>query len=237
MKCKNCNSEVNQHYCPNCGLQVEVKRIDGAYVFQEIGQVLNFEKGILYTVKELLVRPGENVRKFISEDRSRLIKPILFIIVTSLIYSLVNNFFHIEDLYINYGDMGESTVSSILQWSQNNYGYGNIIMGIFIAFTIRLFFRKYDYNFYEILILLCFVMGTGMLIFAGFALFQGLTKIESMGIASIVGVIYISWAIGQFFSKGKPINYLKAFASYILGAFLTMVIAVGIGLLIDALIK
>jgi len=35
-------------------------------------------------------------------------------------------------------------------------------MGIVIAMWSGLFFRKYGYNFYEILILLCFVMGMGI---------------------------------------------------------------------------
>lgn len=136
MNCKNCNTEVNLNYCPNCGQPVNLKRINRHYIVHEIGQVLNFEKGIFYTIRELLIRPGENVKNFITEDRSRLIKPILFIIVSSLIYSLVNNFFHIEDGYIRYEEVEKSTTSLIFKWVQGNYGYANIIMGIFIAFWI-----------------------------------------------------------------------------------------------------
>jgi len=63
-------------------------------------------------------------------------------------------------------------------------------MGIFIAIWTKLFFGKYSYNFFEILILLCFTMGMGMLIFAIFAIIQGLTKIDLMQIAGIVSIAY-----------------------------------------------
>lgn len=237
MNCKNCNQEVNSNFCSNCGQPASIKRINGDYIIQEIGQVLNFEKGILYTIRELLLRPGENVRKFISENRSRLIKPIIFIIISSLIYSLINNFFKIEDTYIKQGGLEASSVGKIFKWVQENYGYANIIMGVFIAFWTRLFFKKYDYNFYEILILLCFAMGMGMLIFALFAFLQGITKFELMSTAGIIGFAYITWAIGQFFDKNKPLNYLKAFFAYIFGALSSVLLAIAIGLIMDAVLK
>lgn len=237
MNCKNCNTEVSQNYCPNCGQPAKLKRIDRHYIVHEIEHVLHFERGILYTIRELITRPGDNVRQFISENRARLVKPIIFIIVTSLIYSLVNHFFHIEDGYVNFNESSKSTTGTIFKWVQDHYGYANIIMGIFIAIWAKIFFRKYGYNFFEILILLCFVMGMGMLIFAFFALVQGLTKMDLMQIAGIVGIVYCSWAIGQFFDKKKPMNYLKAFASYMLGMITSVFFAIAIGTLIDALIK
>jgi len=236
MNCKNCNSEVMQNYCPDCGQPKHLKRIDSHYIVHEIEHVLHFERGILYTIRELLTKPGENVKRFVSENRSRLVKPIIFIIVTSLIYSLINHYFHIESGYVKFDGNTKSTTAAIFQWVQGHYGYSNIIMGVFIAFWTKIFFRKYNYNFFEILILLCFVMGMMMLIFAFFALFQGLTKIEVMQVSGMVGIAYCSWAIGQFFDKKKPINYLKAFASYILGMTTAMIFALAIGRLIDQLI-
>ena len=236
MNCTNCDHEINLNYCPNCGQAAKLKRIDGHYIIHEIEHVLHFEKGILYTIKELLTKPGENVRSFISENRSRLVKPIIFIIVTSLIYSVINHFYHIEKGYVNYDESTKSTTGLIFKWVQDHYGYSNIIMGIFIAVWTKLIFRKYGYNFFEILILLCFVMGIGMLIFALFAFLQGILKIELMQVAGYVGIAYCSWAIGQFFDKKKPLNYLKAFASYMLGMISSGLFAIGLGTLIDSFI-
>ena len=237
MTCKNCNNEVSQNYCPNCGQPSKLKRIDGHYIIHEIKHVLNFEKGIFFTIRELLIQPGDNVRHFIVENRSRLVKPVIFLIVTSLIYTLINDFFQIEDSYVDFEGIQQSATGHIFKWVQDHYGYANIIMGIFIALWTRLFFRKYDYNFFEILILLCFVMGIGMLIYAVFAIIQELIHVDIMRFAGIVGFVYSAWAIGQFFDKSKLSNYAKGLFSYILGFVSFSLTAVLIGTLIDLVIK
>lgn len=235
--CKSCNTEISQNYCSDCGQASSLKRIDGHYIIHEIEHVLHFEKGILYTIKELLTNPGHTVRHFITENRNRLVKPVIFIIVTSLIYTLVNSFFHIEDSYVKFDETKQSTTGLIFKWVQNHYGYANIIMGVFIAFWIKLFFRKYDYNFFEILILLCFVMGIFMLIYAVIGILVGITHLKIAQIGGMAGLVYCTWAIGQFFEKGKIINYIKAFASYMLGMITFCISIVLIGALIDLMIK
>jgi hypothetical protein len=237
MNCKNCNAEVSLNYCPNCGQPVNIKRINGHYIAHEIEHVLHFEKGILYTIRELLVSPGENVRHFVSENRSRLVKPIIFIIITSLLYTLTTHFFHIEDGYVKYEDVKKSATGLIFKWVQDHYGYSNIIMGMFVALWTKLFFKKYSYNFYEILILLCFVMGMGMLFYTVFAIIQGFTHLNLMQIAGILSIAYFTWSIGQFFDKTKAVNYIKAFAAYLLGMLTFTLIAICSGYLIDSIIK
>jgi len=113
-----------------------IKRIDKNYIFSEIGSVLNFNKGILYTIKELLIRPGVTIRKFIFEDRQRLVKPIIFIIISSLIYTVLREFLHFEDNYLYIDNSDTSTSTNIFKWIQNNYGY--LLMGIFIAFWTKI---------------------------------------------------------------------------------------------------
>ena len=83
---------------------------------------MHFDKGILYTIKELLIRPGKSVRDFIGDNRSSLLKPIIFIIITSLIYSIIEHFFHLESSYINAKDLGNESIAMIFKWMQNHYG-------------------------------------------------------------------------------------------------------------------
>lgn len=235
--CKNCNAEVNFNYCPDCGKPSNLKRIDRHYIMHEIEHVLHLERGILYSVRELLISPGRSVRHFITEDRSRLVKPVIFIIITSLVYSLLNHFFHIEDEYVEFNENQKTTTGLLFNWVQGHYGYANIIMGIFIAFWAKVFFRKYHYNLFEILILLCFVMGMGMLFMAVFAVIEGVAHLNVMSIAGYLVVIYSSWAIGQFFDGKKAGNYIKALASYILGMLSFLLLIVAAGSLIDAVIR
>ena len=220
-------------FCQHCGRPVQIARVDWHYVVHEIQHVLHFEKGILHTVKELLHNPGPSIHTFITVDRSRLVKPVLFIIVTSLIYSMIDHFFHIEQGYIDYHDAKDSATAQILSWVQNHYGYANIIMCVFIAFWLKLIYSAHDYNFFEILILLCFVMGMGMLILSVFAIFEGLTGLPAMKISGVLSVAYCTWAIGHFFDRKRAVGYLKALASYLLGMVTFTFSVMLVGFLVD----
>lgn len=215
--CKACNTLVAGKYCQDCGQPVVLKRIDGHYITHEIEHILHFERGILYTVKELFLSPGRTVRRFMAEDRSRLVKPVIFLVITSLIYTIVNHFFHIEEGYVNYREAKKTAAGYMFEWVQSHYGYANMLMGVFIAVWLKLFFKKHQYNFFEILILLCFVMGMAMLIFTMFGIVQGISHVKLLEIGGYAGVLYCAWAIGQFFSQKSIGSYIKAFFAYMLG--------------------
>lgn len=234
--CPHCYQIVEGHFCSNCGQPTELKRIDGRYIRDEISSVFNFDKGLLLTIKELLIRPGKSVRQFLTADRHRLVKPILFILITSLIYTIINNYFHIEEQYVDYEGL-EGTVPKIFGWVQQNYGYANILMGVFVALFLKLFFRKSNYNIYEILILLCFVMGMGMLILALFAFVQGITKLPIIEISGIVVMVYITMAIADFYDRKKFGGYLKVLSAYVLGMLVFTVLAVLLGVVADLLLS
>lgn len=76
-----------------------------------------------------------------------------------------------------------------------------------------------------------------MLLFAVFAVVQGITHISLMQIAGYVGIAYCTWAIAQFFDKRKPINYVKALSSYIMGMITFLFVAIITGTLIDLVLR
>jgi hypothetical protein len=231
--CTTCNIGISTKFCPECGHPQNLKKIDGRYIFNEIKTVLNFEKGFLYTIRELIYNPGKSINEFINENRNKLVKPIVFLIISSLIYTILNSIIHFEEGYINYSEISESTVSVIFQWIQNNYGYANIFMAIFIAWWLKIFFRKQPYNIYEVITMLFFVMGIGMLIYSIFGVIEGLAGYKMIVFGGIIGFIYSTWAIGQFFGRNKATSYLKAFLAYILGSLSFYLIAFIFGLTID----
>ena len=91
--CNNCSTKLSGEYCTDCGRPRKLKRIDRQYILTEVGSVINFDKGIFYTVRELLLRPGLSIQKFIEKDRNRLVKPIVFVIVCSLVFTFIQKWF------------------------------------------------------------------------------------------------------------------------------------------------
>ena len=76
-----------------------------------------------------------------------------------------------------------------------------------------------------------------MLIFSIFAILEGITRLKISLIGGITGVIYCSWAVGQFFGKDQFFNYVKALFAYLIGMITFLFLAIGLGILIDLIIN
>lgn len=76
-----------------------------------------------------------------------------------------------------------------------------------------------------------------MLIFAVFAVAQGISHVNLMQYGGCLGLLYCTWAIGQFFDKRKIGSYVKSFFAYALGMITFMLVALALGATIDMFIK
>ena len=222
--CKNCNETVNGNYCANCGQVAKLKRIDRSSIIHEIANSLNAESGMLYTTRKMLISPGESVRQYITEDRRRYVKPITFVIITSLIYTIVCHFFHVDAKEFQQQMYGQTESLEVLpagslltNWVIDNSGYVTIIMGFLMAFWVKLLFRKYGYNLFEIFVLFCYISGITTLLSSVFFIIQGIAHLKLIYTTNLITAIYTTWAIGQFFDRKKAGSYIKAFLSYVLG--------------------
>ena len=216
------NREENMSVNPE--LSGKLKRIDAPYISQEIQHLLHFEKGFFFTVRELLLRPGKSVREFLFEDRSKYVKPVIFLIFSSIIFTLITHFFHIHYSFFSIDKIEvlkeKIRAKEIADWTNKHLGYTNLFLGAFVAFWIKIFFTKNGYSIFEVIVLLCFALGEAILLLGVMtliaAVFQS-TIIAFLGFFSYCA--YTIWAIGQFFGEKKPMSYIKSTLSYFLGSF------------------
>lgn len=71
--CLNCSEEVSRHYCANCGQKAETHRITLPHFLMHdlLHGVWHLDRGILFTLKETIVRPGQAALDYISGKRIR----------------------------------------------------------------------------------------------------------------------------------------------------------------------
>jgi hypothetical protein len=206
------------------------KRIDAHYVSHEIQHLFHLEKGFLYTVKELLLRPGKAIREFLFEDRSKLVKPIVFVIFIAVVFTIAMQWAGVQYSLFNVGKIkgiqDNIRAKEIGDWIQGHLGYATLIMSVFIALCTGLVFRKNDYTLFEIFVLISYTSGQSLLLFGSILLaFQlGFRTNPPEFVLILYPVltitayfIYPIWAIGQFFGEKNILNYLKATVSFILG--------------------
>ncbi|MBB1139233.1 DUF3667 domain-containing protein [Myroides sp. WP-1] len=239
--CLSCNLEESGKFCSNCGQSLSIERIDRKYAIQELMKLTGYEKGFVYTVIALALRPGKVIRQYLDEDRQRITQPITFLILTSLIYTVVGHYFK-SDL-IHTGMMktmyGDSYIFKLSFWVQQNYGYANLLMLVPITFWTRLLFNEHKYNTYETFVVTSLIMAEGMLLYTlqvalNFVFPKAILLNEF--ITAVVLFFYVGWAIGRFYG-GTRRSYWKGFFSYLLGVITFQILIVVFGVLADIIIK
>jgi len=238
--CGICNNLIIGNYCSTCGQPLKLTRIDKHYISHEVFHLLHFEKGFFFTVKELFIRPGKSIRVFIEKNRSKHMKPVAFLILTSLLFTLVSQLFHADDILNQKNNLsfGKSSINDIMNWVKTHWGYVNILLAVFTALCLKLLFSKHNYNFFELMIVMCFVMGEAMLLLTFVTMFAGILGNQFyLILSSVISYGYTIWAIAQFFDGRKIRNYVKAFGAYFLGYILFYVAIIPVGLIADLIIK
>ena len=210
-------------------------RIDGTFILSELSGVLNLEKGLFFTIKEVLLRPGTSVRRFIHEDRSRMTKPASFLILCSVVYILAQRLLGFDDGYLNYSglDWDSAATTAIMDWISANYGLVNILLANAIALCTKLLFRRSRYNLFETCVLLYYAMGIQMLMLALLGIADHLTGMSILDVGINGAILYVCWAIARFFDDRKQWKYFKAFLGYLLGLLLILLTALLLGTIAD----
>ncbi|MFV8349379.1 DUF3667 domain-containing protein [Flavobacterium sp. GT2P42] len=203
----------------------KIKRIDAKYISHEIQHIFHIEKGYLYTITQLLKKPGKTVREYLYENREKYVKPIVYLVFSGVLLTLYLHFFHIEFIFMSLNNFEyfhtlekKFDAENINEWSDGHIGYSALIIGIFISLWVKVFFFKREYNIFEIIVLMSYCFGTLfilMLLFTALAIPLKINLIAQLG--TIISQIYIVWSIGQFFGEKKILNYFKALICYFLG--------------------
>jgi Protein of unknown function (DUF3667) len=222
MICLSCSNSFETKFCPACGTAAAVKRIDSHYVVHELQHdILHMEKGFLFTVKELTLRPGQAVRRFLEGSRSKYYKPIGFLIICSIIYPLVSHWIGKPPT----PSTGNGNIDKINQWVETHYSYANLIEILFIALALKWFFGKKQYNYFEHLVLLSYLTGYAMLAGALLMLVSHAAGIAfNDTIFLVLAVGYTVWAIGMFYKAASWTVYAKALLAYMTGFMLVILL-------------
>jgi hypothetical protein len=129
------------------------------------------------------------------------------------------------------------TLNLFLNWMIDNHGYASILIGFFMAFWVKLFFRKSGHNLFEIFVLNCYISGISSLIFSVALIFQGLFHLNLINFSIFIVLVYYTWTTGHFFDKRQGVNYIKAFFSYVLSITTLSFLLTFVGIFIDIIIK
>lgn len=169
-RCKNCNHPLEGNFCSNCGQSSQTERINMRYLVHDfLHGVLHVDKGLFYTIKELLIRPGQMLRSYIKGKRVQHFRPLGFLFLMATIYAFLTIFLDISISYENsWMSDGSNEIAEnsqiINKWVVEHYGIANLLLLPITALATFLVFRKEHFNYGEHLIINTYI--TGIVIFA-----------------------------------------------------------------------
>lgn len=91
--CKRAITDPEQKFCPACGQDTPAHRIDWHFLGHELEHsVLHMDKGILYSLKQLMLRPGHLMRDYIDGRRAGQVKPLLLLTMMAAVVVVLSKY-------------------------------------------------------------------------------------------------------------------------------------------------
>ncbi|MEL6655923.1 MAG: DUF3667 domain-containing protein [Bacteroidota bacterium] len=194
--------------------EAKIERVTTKTMFKSLLAILNLEKGIFYTAWEMIKSPGNAMRRYLFEDRTKFIEPLKFLVLTLPIYIFLSIkvypagslFDSMEQGFrMSAGeDMPEEQIAQAKLLLQYLKDYSNFLLLLTIPISsiwTYLLFRKYRLTFGEHLVLNAFLYA--FLTLLGIILMPlGAYSIETLNyLIMLLNFGYMAYFVKDFFRK------------------------------------
>jgi hypothetical protein len=97
IECKNCGNKFHGNYCNVCSQSAKSGKITWKDLLHDLPHaIFHADKGLLHTIKELLVKPGHTISDYINGKRVSHFNPLLFLVIMGGFLSFFYTSFKIE---------------------------------------------------------------------------------------------------------------------------------------------
>jgi magnesium-transporting ATPase (P-type) len=238
--CKSCGEPLSGIYCSQCGQKTITERYTFRRIFNNLlSTIFNFEKGFIFTIKQLFKEPGELIRNYLNGQTIRYYNPFRYIFIMATVSVVIG-------LLLGIYDSQSETMNDLLGVNQNDEDLARQAklmetikpyMNLFVVFIIPFIslvsywlFKKKGYNLAEHMVgnsfLLAQTVFIGLFIFPIYIIFPELID-SAVFFGLTLTSIYFSFAYSKWFDL-KPVTAIfKAILTIIFG-YLFMFIGIAI---------
>jgi len=204
MECKNCGHFGEGKFCPACGQKLRIGRIKLSSVLHDvIHSYTHFDKGFLYTLKQLAIHPGTLQKNYLSGHRIKNQQPFPMFIATGTICALA--------LYLIYKPTADANTEQYFY--KHYYVLTQALLLPVYALSTWLLFINSKLNYAEILVLILYMLGfMSFIIIPVNALHFFLTAGTVTMIEAALLAVYNIWTYINFFTYGP--TWLVAIKSF-----------------------
>lgn len=236
--CVNCTQNYQGFFCPRCGQ----KSLEGRFTFKEsIGwifdKIFNLERGIFFTIKDLIFRPGLMLSSYLGRATVRYVHPFRFVFLMatiSAIATILSGAFESEELmkgvkgYIegfNDGNREKNLafedVLAFFETVKKYFAFLLILNIPIISIASYIVFKKFKKNFTEHLIINCYAYGLYLVLSLPFFILILLNNgiiLNQIANTFLYFIIYV-----YIFSKLFCINFFKGMLRVLLAFIVSSV--------------
>jgi len=231
-KCLNCGTESGGKFCPSCGQEMAINRLEVKTIFHEVTHgILHWENSILKTFRQLLFKPGITAKNYISGLRKSYVKPFSYFIFIQTVYVLIfhrmsEKYFAFVNFTVQQSENMKDKVEHMQHLVSANINYFNYVMPLSFALLFFLFFKKkYGVNYAESIAISFYWLGT-TLVFGIILMLLSLISVKVWDARFFVNFVYLTFAILQFTHMPKFKGIIKSFLIIFL-SYLIFILFVG----------
>lgn len=145
-QCANCHHEYTGNYCPYCSQKTGLGKVTWASVAKGISIVWGMDnRSLLYSLWQLLLRPGYLIRDYINGERQASFPPVKMLMLVAIVYALIIHWTGIRRVPSDPENDFEF-IREFAIWFRNNPGWGQLVKCSFLILPTWLFFRYSPHN-------------------------------------------------------------------------------------------
>ncbi|HEX6037352.1 DUF3667 domain-containing protein [Longimicrobium sp.] len=233
--CGNCGLALRGEYCSACGQRAVRGRLNvPAIAHQVASEVMNLDRGILFTAVELTRRPGEAIRDYVRGRRVRYTGPVKYFVLTVALTTFATTQLGVLDEVASgmFGHSGPGAAEVARRASEFMSQWMTLFMALGVPFTAALthrLFRRSGFTYAEHLALNLYSYGHQSLGLA-LALLVGhwLRNVEGLLVTGWMfgSAGYFAWTCAGFFRVRPRSAVPRALLSAALGTLAYTIFAV-----------
>ncbi|HEX8329713.1 MAG TPA: DUF3667 domain-containing protein [Hymenobacter sp.] len=165
--CLNCSAVLTGPFCAQCGQSANTHRFTFAHLLHEVPHsIWHVDRGLPYTIKEMLVRPGHTMRRYLAGQRVELFRPVALLLLLGGIASFLFLAMHLQ--------LAEPARPAATEHEREAFAANQLVFKYFSWFTVGMLpvlaflswalLRRLRYNFVEHLLANALVMGTVLVV-------------------------------------------------------------------------
>lgn len=239
--CLNCGHPVPERFCGRCGQDAHhTHRFTMADMPHDVlHSIWHIDKGILYTLRTMIGRPGSTIRSYLAGQRVDHFRPLSLLFFITGLYALLFSALHINMMPPRDPAMPEAVYqmqASSTAFFMKYLSWFYVAMVPAWALAARWCLRRGGYNYAECLIIASFITAinnflTLLLLPVTYA-YSGTPQIQSFSFYALLLVIgYASWAYGSLLSH-TALSWLgrlwRGFLTFMLGYGFVLVVMMGV---------